>query len=44
MTGDREELFIRMVEENGPLLLFFARSHDSGENVRDLHQEILLRL
>jgi RNA polymerase sigma-70 factor (ECF subfamily) len=40
----REAVFNRIVEENKRLLLFAARNHASGENIRDLHQEILLRL
>jgi len=40
----REAIFNRIIEEHKGLLLFIAGSHTSGENIRDLYQEILLRL
>ncbi len=40
----REAIFSRLVEESQELLVFIVRNYASGENARDLYQEILLQL
>jgi RNA polymerase sigma-70 factor (ECF subfamily) len=40
----REELFHRIIEGHKGLLYFIIRNHASGENMRDLYQEIQLRI